>query len=259
MALVMAAGGGAYAAGAAGPGAVHGCYRTHGGSLRVEPAGQQCSRAERTLALTRIGPPGPQGLTGPIGPVGPAGGVGPQGPKGDTGPRGPAGVAGPAGPQGLAGATGPKGDAGPKGDTGAAGPTGAKGAAGAQGPKGDIGPQGPKGDVGPQGPAGTPGAKGDRGPAGAAGLSGYEIVTATSARDTSPAHLVAAHCPTGKNVLGGGIAPATGTDGDTIITVQSYPSDAGAGDQTWFAYAKNLAPQPGAWSLSAYAICAYVN
>lgn len=58
--------------------------------------------------------------TGTPGATGPAGPAGEQGPAGDTGPAGPAGAAGPAGP---AGPVGPVGPAGPKGATGPAGPS----------------------------------------------------------------------------------------------------------------------------------------
>ena len=43
---------------------------------------------------------------------------------------------------------------------------------------------------------------------------------------------------------------------DTLVTQQSYPDN----DNTqWFASANDLTPNPSAWTLVAYAICANVN
>lgn len=69
---------------------------------------------------------------------------------------------------------------------------------------GQQGPQGIPGPTGPQGPQGDTGATGPQGPAGTSGISGYEIVRADGV--TSAAHIqtVAADCPAGKHVLGGG-------------------------------------------------------
>jgi hypothetical protein len=265
VALCMAAGGGAYAAASSGVGGVHGCYRAHGGALRVEPAGSKCARAERSVALDRVGPrgltgpagpagaPGPKGDAGPAGAPGARGDAGPQGTKGLTGPIGPVGPAGPVGPVGAPGAAGPKGDTGSKGDTGPKGDIGAKGATGPQGPtgatglKGDAGTPGAKGATGPQGPAGTP------------GVSGYEVVSESTAKDSRPVKDWAAHCPAGKTVLGGGVLTIASNSDDPIAADQSYPSAAGAGDDTWFVDARDSATHPDSWSLTVYAICAYAG
>lgn len=80
-------------------------------------------------------------------------------------------------------------------------PTGASGA---------RGPAGPTGEPGPRGPAGAPGPKGDGGAQGAdgsPGVSGYERVEAVA--DVEPGAtsvVVAAACPGGKRLLGGGVA-----------------------------------------------------
>lgn len=58
---------------------------------------------------------------GPAGPAGPTGPAGPQGAKGDPGTNGSPGAPGPTGPTGPAGKTGPKGPTGPTGPTGETG------------------------------------------------------------------------------------------------------------------------------------------
>lgn len=150
-------------------------------------------------------------------------------------PAGPKGEQGPAGPQGPQGPQGPAGPAGPQGQTG---PKGAQGAKGATGPQG---PQGAKGAVGPQGPA---------------GLAAIEVVTGKSANDSSASKVAAAVCPAGKHVLGGG-AIATDAIGlaDGVSVIGGGPANGGKG---WLAYAKELDPNPQAWELSVYAICATV-
>ncbi len=71
VALVLAMGGGAYAAANAipGPGGViHGCYQQQGGNLRLVRAGKKCSGNENAIAFNQQGRPGRQGVPGPIGP-----------------------------------------------------------------------------------------------------------------------------------------------------------------------------------------------
>ena len=86
-------------------------------------------------------------LLGPVGPQGPAGPEGDPGPQGTDGPQGPVGPQGPAGPQGEQGLAGPVGPQGPIGLTGPAGPQGPQGVQGATGAQGPAGPQGPSGDA----------------------------------------------------------------------------------------------------------------
>jgi hypothetical protein len=248
VALCLAAGGGAYAAASSGASAVHGCYRVHGGgALRVEPASRHCMRTERSVALDPVGPPGPRGATGDPGPKGDAGPAGEAGPKGDAGPAGAPGPKGDDGPQGLRGLTGPTGAAGPIGPVG---PAGAKGDTGA---KGTTGPQGPTGAAGPKGDTGA------RGPAGADGVSGYEVTSSTATSGTRQEKVWAAHCTDGKKVLGGGVLTIESNDNDPIAISQSYPSAAGAGDDTWFVVAHDFAANPSDWTLTVYAICADVG
>lgn len=115
------------------------------------------------VALSSIGPQGPQGAQGSTGPQGATGAQGSQGatgaqgntgPQGATGPQGSTGATGPQGPQGSTGATGSQGPQGPQGDTG---PQGAQGAQGATGSQGSTGPQGATGATGSQGPQGAQG------------------------------------------------------------------------------------------------------
>lgn len=81
LALLVALGGGAYAAvNSGGGGAVYTCYLKGHGDLRVVSAKAKCSKNEKALVLNRQGVPGAAGSTGASGP---------QGAKGDTGPRGP--------------------------------------------------------------------------------------------------------------------------------------------------------------------------
>ena len=91
--------------------AIHGCYDSKTGMLRVRQASTDACRTHETpLTWNRSGPqgePGPAGAAGADGAEGPAG---PAGPAGPTGPAGPEGPAGPAGPQGETGPAGPPGD-----------------------------------------------------------------------------------------------------------------------------------------------------
>jgi hypothetical protein len=68
LALVLAMGGGAYAAVNSIPGAggvIHGCYQKQGGSLRLVGAGKKCSQSEKMIAFNQRGRPGPRGQIGP--------------------------------------------------------------------------------------------------------------------------------------------------------------------------------------------------
>ncbi len=116
--------------------AIHGCYKTANGQLRIVGATETCLPSETTIQWNMTGPSGSQGATGP---------------KGDTGLTG---ATGSPGAQGSIGAIGPKGDTGLSGASGAVGPVGATGAAGTNGLPGPQGAQGPQGIPGPQGPAG---------------------------------------------------------------------------------------------------------
>ncbi len=70
---------------------------------------------------------------------------------------------------------------------------------------------------------------------------------------TSP-QSVTAECPTGKQVVGGGVRVVLGT-AEVIPVTESIPFLAGDGKRTgWTATAKT--GDPGTWAIEAYAICA---
>jgi hypothetical protein len=76
LALVIAFGGGAYAAVTTIPGSnkvIHGCYAKRGGALRLVAAGHKCAKREHAISFNQQGPRGIAGLTGPSGPPGPTG------------------------------------------------------------------------------------------------------------------------------------------------------------------------------------------
>jgi hypothetical protein len=90
-------------------GVIHGCYVLRGpnaGTLRVQPASDNCRTNETTLTWSQTGPTGaqgPQGLQGPQGSQGTPGSKGSQGSQGSQGPQGPQGSVGIQGPAGAAG------------------------------------------------------------------------------------------------------------------------------------------------------------
>jgi hypothetical protein len=109
-----------------------------------------------------------------------------------------------------------------------------------------AGPQGPAGAAGPQGPAGR------QGPA---GISGYQVITSTSTMTATFEKAVAANCPVGESVLGGGVSGETSSL-DTLVTQQSYPNNDNA---QWFGAAYDLTANPSPWTLVVYAICGSVS
>lgn len=93
LALVLAMGGGAYAAiGPVRGGVVHSCYSSRTGALRVVNPGTRCGRHQRALRFNRRGPVGPPGLTGPAGPIGLTGAAGKTGKAGAAGKAGKPGT-----------------------------------------------------------------------------------------------------------------------------------------------------------------------
>lgn len=93
-ALVLALGGGAYAADLMGSnGQIRGCV-SKDGQLTVLRSGQRCHKGQRKIAWNkrgRRGATGPRGATGLTGSTGAAGRTGPRGATGPTGARGPGG------------------------------------------------------------------------------------------------------------------------------------------------------------------------
>ena len=169
-----------------------------------------------------MGAPGGRGPAGPVGPAGPAGPPGPQGP--------PGAVTSAAATPGLPGPAGPKGDTGPQGN---AGETGARGAAGENGQDGAAGANGADGAVGPQGPAGPP--------------TTFQTAFATTASNTATPKNQNATCPAGTRIVGGGFSV---DPPDGVRVTVSLPF----GSTVWNVQAQNVTA-PGAWSLTAWAVC----
>jgi Collagen triple helix repeat (20 copies) len=138
------------------------------------------------------------------------------------GPQGPRGPAGPAGPQG------------PKGDPGAAGPPGAQGIMGPSGLPGSPGPPGPPGATGPP------------------GVSGYLLVTAESATDSTTPKGATAVCPGGRKAVGGG-GEVVGSTPPQVALQGTVPLAGGVG---WQAFAGETSATAANWTVRTWAVCA---
>ncbi len=139
------------------------------------------------------------------------------------------------------------------------GPQGIQGPVGPQGPQGDVGSQGPQGIAGPQGPQGDVGPQGLQGPAGTSGVTGYEIVRADGASSSAFIQTVAAYCPSGKKVLGGGgtVTFDTGLSGEVDEGVAIHFSRPFTDGSAWDVQAvMTLSNTISTWHVSAFAICA---
>jgi hypothetical protein len=112
---------------------------------------------------------------------------------------------------------------------------------------GAVGPQGEKGDKGDKGDPGDPGPEGPEGPP---GISGYEVVS--NSKDVGAGQLIAhvdVHCPAGKKVIGMGFwNNESFGQPDGLIPI-------GGNTGVRAAFSGLL----GAQTISAHAICAYVN
>ena len=135
-----------------------------------------------------------------------------------------------------------------------------QGPAGQQGPIGPAGPVGPVGPIGPQGLQGERGLQGEQGPQGLsgqqgipgpAGISGLEVVQVDSGTQVAARIDVFAECPAGKQVLGGGFATAGNNLNVSVTTNAPYGS-------SWIVTLVQNDLTDRAWSVQAYAICAYV-
>jgi hypothetical protein len=103
--------------------------------------------------------------------------------------------------------------------------------------------------------------QGPAGPQGSPGISGYELVEAVSANDSSSPKQVFADCPAGKRAIGGGArAFHEGLKGEfplkELTIAASNPTVDGS---AWQAVALEAVPAEDAWTLRSYAICANVN
>lgn len=80
VAVLLLAGGAAYALASSTPSTITVCVKHTGGALYQA---KKCAKHDSRLSWNKQGPAGARGVTGAIG------ATGPQGPKGDTGPQGP--------------------------------------------------------------------------------------------------------------------------------------------------------------------------
>jgi Collagen triple helix repeat (20 copies) len=117
-----------------------------------------------------------------------------------------------------------------------------------RGKQGPAGPQGPQGEQGQQGPQGAAGQDGQQGPQGAPGLSGFEVVTSSSA-PTNAGKTRSVDCPAGKKLIA------------TSGTVSQSPHGHLGGsrpldEDTAFAFAGDNPDVDNEWTLTVYAYCA---
>lgn len=115
---------------------------------------------------------------------------------------------------------------------------------------GAVGPQGDKGDPGPQGPAG---------PLLSGSVSAIEYVMAISSNNSSPIKLINAHCPEGKQAIGGGaivfVSPGFEYP-DNVALQSSIPS---ATLSYWSGKAREIgAGTDSRWTLRTHAVCAVI-
>jgi hypothetical protein len=144
---------------------------------------------------------------------------------------------------------------GPQGESGPPGPPGAPGPVGSPGPAGPAGPPGATGPPGPLGPEGSPG------PPGPPGVSGLERVARTSATNSVSPKTVTATCPAGKSAVGGGgvISGAAGLPVPVRVALFRSEPATGVPPTGWVAGAQETADTPAAWSITAVALCAFVE
>lgn len=86
-------------------------------------------------------------------------------------------------------------------------------------------------------------------------LKNTTYVTATSGPTEAGDKTIIAFCPTGKEVIGGGVR-VTGANGDVVPTESAPEFNAAGARIGWSASARDLGPLPGSWTVLAYAVCA---
>jgi hypothetical protein len=85
-------------------------------------------------------------------------------------------------------------------------------------------------------------------------LKNVTYVTETSGPQSEATKTVVAKCPSGKEVLGGGVRI---TGSSKVVPTESAPEFDAAGARVgWSASAKELEDEPGTWTILAYAVCA---
>ncbi len=84
-------------------------------------------------------------------------------------------------------------------------------------------------------------------------LSSLEIVSATTATDSSSPKVVIANCPAGKRLLGGAVrATGTAVNAGNVVVTESFASTT----SQWTARALEPTAVGGSWALAAQAFCA---
>jgi hypothetical protein len=84
-------------------------------------------------------------------------------------------------------------------------------------------------------------------------LSGLEIVSVTTATDSSSPKIVLANCPAGKRLIGGAVrATGTAVNSGNVAVTESFASTA----SQWTARALETTAVGGSWALAAQAFCA---
>jgi hypothetical protein len=86
-------------------------------------------------------------------------------------------------------------------------------------------------------------------------LKNVTYVTATSGPTESGDKTIIASCPSGKEVLGGGVR-VTGANSDVVPTESAPEFNALGARIGWSASARDLGTVPGSWTILSYAICA---
>jgi rhodanese-related sulfurtransferase len=129
----------------------------------------------------------------------------------------------------------------------------------------DIAPRARAALTGPAGPIGHQGPKGAKGDPGLVGIAGLEIVQAKTPKTSKNGKNISAYCRGGRRVIGGGASASDWTIlPDHIIAlndsepVRTAPSG-GRNRDGWHAAAIELSPKDISWSLTAFAICAFVD
>lgn len=244
------------------------------GSIRFVATKLKCRGGElRVHIVSSAGKQGVLGIEGSSGETGPTGPAGAQGAKGDKGEKGKEGERGDRGFQGLQGPAGTDGTDGRTVLSGPGAPAPSEGADGdfyidtdtyeIYGPKlaggwtsgtSLVGEKGEKGDQGNQGPAGPNGA------------TGYARVENTSANGSGSGGnpetaSTTATCTGGRKVIGGGVqvnaGPVSASNNPAEITVTQNRATS---DTAWsVSGVTDDSGEVGAWSITAYAICANVG
>ena len=126
------------------------------------------------------------------------------------------------------------------------------------GPPGQPGSTGAPGPAGPQGAPGAQGAQGPPGAQGAPGVSDYEIVQATGGDNVRGINQVFAHCPTGKQALGGGaVLDRFDPSGSQPTAIPNFPTRPGYAFDGWVAQTEG--PNNDLDLIFVWAICANVT